>query len=1668
MKRNLLLTLAAALLSVPAAIAVAATFAADPPVGYLFAYSTETNAGRNGLHFAWSMDGENWRTIGPEHSFLKCDYSRWGSEKRMVDPFLFRDGEGLWHCLWSLNESDGAFAHASSEDLIHWKRQSYPLMGTGNCLKLETLREETGQYTVSWISTTGSGETTWSVSTTDFRNYTPAKVDTRSRRNGRQDGRRVSVPISGRPETGTVHRVPRQTIDALIDAQKLSTYNALLFSETTAGDAERFASLGPLEATIRIDASNSKPISDMLMGVFFEDINYAADGGLYAELVQNRGFEYDPSDTGGRNRDWNNSYAWSVRGGTLVIDSLKPLHPNNPHYAAIESTDPGAVALVNEGFGGIVLKQGESYDFALFAKQTGGNPGALDIRLVGSGGETLAQASTESLSPEWKKYTATLTAAADAIDARLEVSPQFRGSVSLDMVSLFPRQTFKGRKNGLRADLAQAIADLKPRFVRFPGGCVAHGDGLENMYLWKNTVGPLEARKPQRNIWNYHQSAGLGFFEYFQFCEDIGAEPVPIVAAGVPCQNSAHHHHPLGGQQGGIPLEEMDEYIEDILDLIEWANGDRNSRWGRVRADAGHPEPFNLKYLGVGNEDQITDVFEERFTMICEALREKHPEITVIGTAGPFYEGTDYVEGWAVADRLDIPVVDEHYYNPPGWFIHNQDYYDKYDRSKSQVYLGEYAAHIAGRVSNVETALAEAIYLTALERNGDVVAMSSYAPLLAKEGNTQWNPDLIYFNNTEVKPTVGYHVQKLWGNHSGHRYLTNTVTLSEKRDAVTRRVACSVVADTVAGEIVIKLVNLLPVAVKGEFDVGGTAVPTQKAALTLLGGDPSDRNVRPVESSLEAGSRFGYDLPPYSLSVIRLKTAARGTPLEITRPAARPETTFNMGTASRPDGTTITMDSQALLVDGKPVLPVMGEIHFSRVPQQEWRHELLKMKAGGINIVATYLFWLHHEEIEGQYDWTGQRDLGRFVELCGELGLPLVLRIGPWCHGEARHGGFPLWLVESGIPLRSNDAAYLAKVRGWYGAIFDQVEGRMWKDGGPVIGVQLDNEYGGPWEHLMTLKTIARQTGFDVPLYTRTGWPALRTPATFGEIVPLYGDYADGFWDRSLNEMPGDYSKVYLFRAFRNSTVIATEQLPPQAGTDRPEDLVYPYFTCELGGGMMTSYHRRINIAPMDIYAMALIKVASGSNLPGYYMYHGGTNPEGRLSYLNEEQATAYTNHNDLPVKTYDFQTALGEFGNVNPQYHLLRRMHLFLADFGPELARMDPFFPADAPVDPQDDRTLRWNARSDGQSGYVFVNNYQRLKVLSPKEGVQFSLNLPEGALEFPRQPLTVPSGAAFFMPFKMKIGDAQLIWATAQPVARIEEEGVQTLFFAEIPGIPAEFAWKNDVRVDRSSRAPRLEDGALCFSGLPTGPDEAFSLFDSAGRRIRVVLLSERESLGLWKGEWAGRERVFLTENLFTTDGREVTLEEEVGEGFELSVFPAPRALDRAGEPVNGSVSGLFTRYRIDAEPPTQATVRLEKRREAGPLRQIETGPRGVAERPDDAAFAAAAEWKLSLELPEARRDRDIRLHIPYTGDAARVYLDGKLLTDNFYNGKPLLLGLKRYAPAVYEGELTIRILPFQKGAPIYLQRGNEIDFRGADSAVELREVTAFETRRITLTAE
>jgi hypothetical protein len=780
---------------------------------------------------------------------------------------------------------------------------------------------------------------------------------------------------------------------------------------------------------------------------------------------------------------------------------------------------------------------------------------------------------------------------------------------------------------------------------------------------------------------------------------------------------------------------------------------------------------------------------------------------------------------------------------------------------------------------------------------------------------------------------------------------------------------------------------------------------------------------------------------------------------------AKNYTAFNMGTANNPAGKLITVTSQSLLINGKPVVPVMGEIHFSRVAESEWEKELLKMKAGGITIIATYIFWIHHEEVEGKYNWDGQRNLQKFIETCDRLDLPLVLRIGPWAHGECRNGGFPEWLVTSGLKLRNDNPEYLGKVRTWYEQIFRQAKGMLWKDGGTVIGIQLENEYGGRWEHLASLKSMAREIGFDVPLYTRTGWPKLATIATFGEILPLYGDYPDGFWDRTLLEMPGDYQKAFLFRSFRNSTVIATEQLPKQPDKDNPLDFGYPYLTCELGGGMMPSYHRRINIAPMDVYAMAMVKVGSGSNLPGYYMYHGGTHPNGALTTLNEEQATNFTNHNDLPVKTYDFQAPLGEFGQANPQYHLLRRMHLFLRDFGDELALMKPTFP-DSVDNPGNITSLRWNVRSDGNSGYVFINNYQRLKYLGSKNNVSFTIELPEEKISFPKPGITVSANSSFFLPFNMKLGAAILKYSTTQPICKTRNGNTLTVFFAQVPQVPSDFLFDaKGLKVEKSGAASLLREGGIYFSNVKPGMNAAIKLRDEHGLSVHIILLDEKTSLNLWKGELAGKERILISDALITYNDNELALTNIRGR-MKVFIYPALQSLSDAKNKLEGKADGIFNRYEISTPEFSPIKVSLTKMADAGPIREIKMGRAKVAESPKDSAFVNAAIWKIAFPQ-NTNRERDIYLKLSYSGDVARAYSGDNLLTDNFYNGKPFEIGLKGFRGEVYNEGMLLKILPLQKDAPIYLQDGTKPDFKGRKNILSLSKIEVYEKYQVKLTA-
>lgn len=643
----------------------------------------------------------------------------------------------------------------------------------------------------------------------------------------------------------------------------------------------------PPPVRITFDAAAAgTPISPDLFGIFFEDLNYAADGGLYAELIQNCSFEYSATEQ----PNWGPLSFWDLvksgdGDGQLGLGDARPVHVRNPHYLLLTVVKPGGgVGVSNPGFDGIPLEAGKSYDASFWAYQTfmgrkwgGGEvdqnkPMPVTLRLEDKSGRVLAEARVDVCGREWARYSVALTPTESVSDARFVLLAHEQGGLALDMVSLFPRDTFKGRANGLRRDLAQTIADLQPKFMRFPGGCLVHGPGVRHYYDWKDSVGPVEQRQAQRNSWGYHQTLGLGYFEYFQFCEDIGAKPLPVVTAGVCCQ---HAGDSPGRGQEGLPLDEMPGYIQDVLDLIDWANGPADSKWGAVRAAAGHPAPFDLKYLGLGNEDAITPIFKERFRMIHEAVKEKHPEIVVIGTSGPFPDGEDFDQGWEFARELKLAMVDEHYYRSPQWFWDNLARYDSYDRSGAKVYAGEYAAHDEGRRNTLRSALAEAAGCIGFERNGDIVHLASYAPLLSRRGHTQWTPDLIYFTGTAVYPSINYHVQRLFSVHSGGTLLPVTID----GVAPSERVAVSVVRDSASGDVIVKFVNGTDRAIAAAIDSTSAPVAGRRLRATMLtGADPDVVNedgqppaALPTREEHDVGARFERVFPAHSLTVLRLE-----------------------------------------------------------------------------------------------------------------------------------------------------------------------------------------------------------------------------------------------------------------------------------------------------------------------------------------------------------------------------------------------------------------------------------------------------------------------------------------------------------------------------------------------------------------------------------------------------------------------------------------------------------------------------------------------------------------------------------------------------------------------------------------------------------------------------
>jgi len=659
---------------------------------------------------------------------------------------------------------------------------------------------------------------------------------------------------------------------------KRLTLGAMLLASSMAVSAQK-----PMTAP-----QGGKQISDELLGIFFEDISYATDGGLNANLVQNGSFEYNPSVRDG----WGPGTAWKFQrpghsAGYINFGTQNPLHSNNPTYMRIYAERVGhyydfdgwtGVGMQNDGFNGMNVKAGAKYDFSVFMRNVSGKgkPVRIVLSAPGMKPKVLAETTLNVYDKEWQKYVATLEVSEDCKNANLQILVLEIGELDVDMVSLVPQDTYHG--HGIRKDLAEALEGLNPKFMRFPGGCVAHGggDGFWDTYRWKTTVGPKETRKAIKNTWGYNQSMEVGYFEYFQLCEDMGMEPLPILPCGVSCQGVNGGWGMRNQAQEVKPMDEMDEWVQDALDLIEWANGDVNTKWGAVRAAAGHPEPFNLKYLGIGNEEKITPEFSERFKYIYNKVMERYPGIVVVGTAGPgSHPGNpDYENSWKLAEEIGLPIIDEHYYDPRQQFIDSRQYdNDFYKDKKCKVYLGEYSVQDRshGQMNQWGDALAEAIYLMHVERNADKVVMTSYAPLFAYKHNTNWNPDMIYFDNERPFFTCSYYVQQMFGQSSGQYFYGDCVKFANGDDEFKNHLlGQSVVLNVKDRKLFVKVANMTDAATSASVDLSRFSVKPNAVKTTLSGALDAENNydkhpIDPVKEDVKATKKMNVEIPAHSL-----------------------------------------------------------------------------------------------------------------------------------------------------------------------------------------------------------------------------------------------------------------------------------------------------------------------------------------------------------------------------------------------------------------------------------------------------------------------------------------------------------------------------------------------------------------------------------------------------------------------------------------------------------------------------------------------------------------------------------------------------------------------------------------------------------------------------------
>ncbi|RZT08858.1 Glycosyl hydrolases family 35 [Duganella sp. CF402] len=791
---------------------------------------------------------------------------------------------------------------------------------------------------------------------------------------------------------------------------------------------------------------------------------------------------------------------------------------------------------------------------------------------------------------------------------------------------------------------------------------------------------------------------------------------------------------------------------------------------------------------------------------------------------------------------------------------------------------------------------------------------------------------------------------------------------------------------------------------------------------------------------------------------------------------------LRLGSATAPNGDTLGANARYLTRNGGPWLPVMGEFHYSRTPASQWDAELRKMKAAGIDIVASYVMWNHHEEVEGKFDWSGNRDLRRFIQLATKAGLDVVVRVGPWAHAEVRYGGIPDWVVNA-MPTRSNDPQYMVHVERLYGQIGQQLKGLLWKDGGRVIGVQLENEYNidGPDKgvaHIAALKKLALKAGMDVPYYTVTGWDGTIYPT--GEVTPVFGGYPDEPWGVSTKELPPKETYAFRFDT-RVSGDLGAQTAAHAPGTAETDKDVTPFLGAEYGAGLPFMYRRRTVVSADDIASMLPVQLGSGVNLMGYYMFHGGRNPLS-LGGSGMEESTLSGGYNDTTMISYDFQAPLGPDGQQRKVLEKLRPFHLFLHDFGSRLAPMTVRKPDVSPAKPDDLATARFAVRSEGDRGFLFVNNHVRQYDMAAQKATQFAVKLQGQSITLPSKPVDIANGAYFIWPLNLNLDGTNLHYATAQPLTLLDQgkAGVVAVF-AATTGVPVELSFDAGAKISAPGAQIATAAGKTLVTGVQPGAGAAVTVQRDGKRPLTIVVLTAEQSQQLSVVQLAGQRRLLLSADQAYVDGNALQMRSVGDSKFRFAIYPALSAAPKAtttsaawtaGAPATATVAvraagseGIFQAFEaaLPSHDIKASVTQTRNAQEAAPI--VIGGTAKAAIQPIPENFKAAGAWQINVPREQLKGLDDALLQIDFVGDIGRLYSGTRMLDDWYYSGYQWQFGLRNHS-ALLDKPLTISVLPLRADAPIYLPKEARPNFGGQQQMATVRGVTVIPVYQLRIT--